>query len=396
MGVPTKNVVTTQAFQDGKGNVVALGFIRLTLSQVAEVTSGGGQVTTQPIIIALTSAGKIANTAIWFNDELTPSGTTYHVELIGSNGFLLINDFGYASIAGASFDLSTAVFSSAPPGPTFSGAVLLTPSGSQIITVGDLSLTAGGLSASTTLSIGSPKFYVDGTGNTVTAASSTPIGWSSSAFANAAADVALSRTAAGVIAVGTGAAASTAGEIDARTIGVTGSSSGKTSLVAAATASGTLTLQSATDTVVCRATTDTLSNKGFSDKITLYNNIATADYGHPAIHGTPVHQTGLTGNLAATNIYASPVTGLYIINVQCRTTTAGTGTTGTFTLTWADEGGAKSFTSGTWALNSVSITGVVTTTIPIHINSGTAVQISTTVTIGTSVYAVDAWLERVA
>lgn len=134
---------------------------------------------------------------------------------------------------------------------------------------------------------------------------------------------------------------------------------------------------------------------GTTGNVSTYRNVATADFGHPTIYGTPVHLTGQTANLAATNVYAAPVTGLYLINVQCRTTTAGSGTTATFTLTWADEGGAKSFTSGTFALNSVSITGVVTTTIPIHVNSGTAVAIAVTGTFGTSVYAVDAWLERI-
>ena len=130
--------------------------------------------------------------------------------------------------------------------------------------------------------------------------------------------------------------------------------------------------------------------------ITQYNGIVSPDYGVPVIIGTPVHSTGLTGNLAATSIYPAPVTGMYMVHFQARTTTAGTGTTGTVTITWADEGGAKSFTSGTWALNSVAFAGAVSANFPIHVNSGTAVQISTTVTIGTSVYAIDAWLERVA
>lgn len=159
--------------------------------------------------------------------------------------------------------------------------------------------------------------------------------------------------------------------------------------------SGPFLIPAVSDTAVGKATTDTFTNKGFGDKITSYNGIAVADFGHPTIYGTPVHLTGQTANLAATSIYAAPVTGLYLINVQCRTTTAGSGTTATFTLTWADEGGAKSFTSGTFALNSVAIAGVVTTTIPIHVNSGTAVQIAVSGTIGTSVYAVDAWLERI-
>lgn len=54
---------------------------------------------------------------------------------------------------------------------------------------------------------------------------------------------------------------STAGSFGAAGIALAGSSSGTTTVIAAATASGTLTLPAATDTLVGRATTDTLTNK---------------------------------------------------------------------------------------------------------------------------------------
>lgn len=49
-----------------------------------------------------------------------------------------------------------------------------------------------------------------------------------------------------------------------KTLALSGSTSGKTTINVAATASGTLTLPSATDTLVGRATTDTLTNKSIS------------------------------------------------------------------------------------------------------------------------------------
>jgi hypothetical protein len=61
---------------------------------------------------------------------------------------------------------------------------------------------------------------------------------------------ALSKSASDVIQIGGGPG-----------VGLSGSASGTTAIVAAATASGTLTLPAATDTLLGRATTDTLSNK---------------------------------------------------------------------------------------------------------------------------------------
>lgn len=131
MAVPTKIISTSQSFQDAKGNVVANGFLMLQLSQNCEVTASGGQVTTQAIWLPLDVNGKITNTAIWFNDELSPSGTVYYAKLFGSNGMLMIQDLGGWSIVGASSDLSTIV----PTAPSVGapGVVLLAPASDQTI-----------------------------------------------------------------------------------------------------------------------------------------------------------------------------------------------------------------------------------------------------------------------
>lgn len=131
MAAPAKLISTSQPFQDSAGNVVVSGFLRLQLSQNAEVISGGGQVTNQPLWLALTAGGKITTQAIWFSDELNPA-VNYSAQLFGSNGILLIQDFGYWTISGASADLSTMV-------PTVvgsagaAGVVLTAPGSTQTI-----------------------------------------------------------------------------------------------------------------------------------------------------------------------------------------------------------------------------------------------------------------------
>jgi hypothetical protein len=144
VAAPAKLISTSIGFQDPKGNVVANGMLMLTLSQTATVTVTGGQVTTEPIYLNLDANGKITNTAIWFVDELSPTGLIYYGTVFASNKTRMIPglDKLQYSITGASFDLATAV-QSGPASPSYSGAVMLTPSGSQTITTGNLTLTTG-------------------------------------------------------------------------------------------------------------------------------------------------------------------------------------------------------------------------------------------------------------
>lgn len=126
-------------------------------------------------------------------------------------------------------------------------------------------------------------------------------------------------------------------------------------------------------------------------------NVTTADgMGLVPVVGTPKHPTGQTAaitNSPLGTIGANIVTGTYLTHVSCITTTSGTGTTMTPTITWTDAGGAKTLTLASIALNSVTITGYDNAAFPIHPTSG-AINLSTTGTFGTSVYACDAWLTR--
>jgi hypothetical protein len=148
-----KTIQSTIAFTDPQNNVVALGVLLLDLSQPSLVTSGGGQVAPRRVAVTLTAGGVIpGSTTIWANDQLTPSGTTYHARLYDSN-LNLIADFGQWNIAGASpIDLSqiTPVSTSAVSNPA---PVLIAPAADQHIT-GTFNLTTPKLNS---------VIYVDGT-----------------------------------------------------------------------------------------------------------------------------------------------------------------------------------------------------------------------------------------
>jgi hypothetical protein len=94
------------------------------------------------------------------------------------------------------------------------------------------------------------------------------------------------------------------------TLALSGVTSGTTTLTPASTATGTLTLPSATDTLVARATTDTLSNKRITKRVlALSANSAT-----PAINTDNYDVVHITAQTAAitsftTNLTGTPVDG---------------------------------------------------------------------------------------
>lgn len=338
-----KTIQSTVAFQDTQGNVIAGGFLILQLSQPSEVTSGGGQVVPLEVRITLDSTGKIpANTQIWANDELTPSGTIYAAYLKDSSN-TQVASFGNWSIAGASpIDLAQMVPTSS--GASFSGAVLLNPPGSQTIATGDLTLTTGqfvetantvtgtgGLVRKTSPTLTTPNIgaatatQITNTGDTILS-SGKVIKWNN--------DTGLSRDAAGVIDVGNGTAGDKSGTIQATAFAYASvpSLSGllrganNSALVTARNAtnsgdvnavlvnasnqvslgSGPFVIPAANDTAVGKATTDILTNKTLGGttpynrfRATIGNAVVTGDFALSAGWGNTAAKNSVTGTDSA-------------------------------------------------------------------------------------------------
>lgn len=111
--------------------------------------------------------------------------------------------------------------------------------------------------------------------------------------------------------------------------------------------------------------------------------------------GAPIALTARATDLPPTGLYLSTPVGEYLVCVNARTTTSGTGTTATLNILWTDEGGAKTDVVGTWALNSVTVTGQLNKCEYIHAAAASNIQVSVTAgTYGTSVYAISANAQR--
>lgn len=135
-----------------------------------------------------------------------------------------------------------------------------------------------------------------------------------------AADTIISRIAANQVGIGS-AVGNTSGTLLARTLGITGSTSGTTSLVTDAAASGTVTVKAGTYNVVGDSLTQTLTNKNLTTPtisspvitgtVTSYNGATTSGNGIGAVVGTPVDFNGTTATSGT--LVASTQAGTYLV-----------------------------------------------------------------------------------
>lgn len=120
-------------------------------------------------------------------------------------------------------------------------------------------------------------------------------------------------------------------------LNIAGNTSGSTALNASAVASGVLTLPAATDTLLARATTDTLTNKSISGSTNTLTNIANASLTNPA---TTVN--GQTCTLGASCTVTAAATGITV-----GTTTVSSGTShGVLTNNAGNLGNTAAGTNG--------------------------------------------------
>jgi hypothetical protein len=73
-------------FMDSAGNVLAGGKLILRLNNAAVVMNTAQIASAQPILITLDNTGNAPNTPLWFNDQLSPSGTAYIADLFSASG----------------------------------------------------------------------------------------------------------------------------------------------------------------------------------------------------------------------------------------------------------------------------------------------------------------------
>lgn len=104
-----KTITATNAFQDPGGTVLANGILTLALSQVASASSaGGGQIEPVQIAFALDATGKITGQPVnlWANDQLTPTGTFYIMQLFNSNGLRVVGPTNWTISGTSPIDVS--------------------------------------------------------------------------------------------------------------------------------------------------------------------------------------------------------------------------------------------------------------------------------------------------
>lgn len=139
-GLILKVITGTWVYSDG--TPVAGGRLFFKLSQDAAAL-GTSQIAPQLISFTLDNTGSIpANSKIYFNDELTPVGTTYTVSVVEHGGGLVWGAES-VSIVGTSFNLNNA--QPTTQNVMLANVVLTNPSSAQTITGFDLNLVGGNL-----------------------------------------------------------------------------------------------------------------------------------------------------------------------------------------------------------------------------------------------------------
>lgn len=129
-------------FQTADGKLVSNGSINFTLSAPAVVNNTGQIVQNQTITYGIDPNGNIAaNSNLWGNDQLQPLGTFYIVTVADTHGSPVRGPENWVIAGSSPVNLTNII--PATPAISYSGAVLLTPIGTQVITTGSLNPNSG-------------------------------------------------------------------------------------------------------------------------------------------------------------------------------------------------------------------------------------------------------------
>ena len=88
----TVNQIIGGSFQDSEGNTLALGYLKIRLSQDAQANGNSQVGSLYDLQINLDSSGNVPSSpevSLWPNSALLPSGTTYTISAYTSEGQLV-------------------------------------------------------------------------------------------------------------------------------------------------------------------------------------------------------------------------------------------------------------------------------------------------------------------
>lgn len=114
--------ITGGGFQDAQGNKIVSGLLVLRLSQDGNV-SGSGQIAPSTVSFTTDSSGNVSG-SLWFNDQITPSGTVYYATLFDASSNKVWGPEAWSLTGSSPLDVGTLI----PTANTvsYSGAVLTT------------------------------------------------------------------------------------------------------------------------------------------------------------------------------------------------------------------------------------------------------------------------------
>ena len=275
------------SFQDAAGNLLPNGKLTLQLTSDAQSSARDAQVAAGPLIsIALDVNANCPNVSIESNANIVPTGTAYVANLYANSGVPAFLRPQLWIIPNTNTDLGTLTPTSVS-GVSFPNVVLTSPGTDQAIIAFNLNPNVNNL----TQSLGTVTSPWNANLNTLNVANTTNL------------------------------ATVVTGAITATNIN----------------ASGTVNV----------VTLISASNLNLSGNILKYAGVQTVNAGLASEVASKFFPAGTFGNIANTNLYQAPATGLYRLSYQAKITNVGSANSalGPMSVGWQDADGVSIYTS---------------------------------------------------